>query len=73
MGRTHRRHVVEGIGFWVHAGIPHGRRAHTFVECGSCGCFHRTDFYGDSRNDDERYDEIPDGGEEVFEDLEDQR
>jgi hypothetical protein len=26
-----------------------------FVECGSCGEFHRADYWGDCRNDEERY------------------
>jgi hypothetical protein len=25
------------------------------VECGCCGQFHRTDFFGDCRNDEERF------------------
>ena len=24
-------------------------------ECGGCGCYHRKDFYGDCRNDEERF------------------
>ena len=32
-----------------------------FYECGCCGHYHRTDFYGDCRQDDERYhvDDLP--------------
>lgn len=59
-----------GVGFLVGAGIPKGKRVNTFVECGCCGCFHPTDFAGDCREDDERFDEIPEGGIEVFEEGE---
>ena len=55
-----------GVGFFVGAGIPPGRRVRTFVECGGCGAYHRTDFCGDCREDTERYAELPDWGEEVF-------
>lgn len=55
-------------GFWKGEGIPSGRRSTKFIECGCCGCFHRTDFAGDCREDSERFFEIPAGGEEVFED-----
>lgn len=27
----------------------------TYVECGCCGHFHRLDYQGDCRNDDERF------------------
>lgn len=47
-------------------GIPTGRRVNTFVECGCCGAYHRTDFTGDCREDAERYAEIPPEGVEVF-------
>jgi len=57
-----------GVGFFVGAGIPSGERVNTFIECGCCGCFHRTDFAGDCREDSERFDEILEGGEEVFKD-----
>ena len=53
-------------GFWKGAGIPPGPRVNTFVACGQCGVYHRTDFAGDCREDSERYPEIPEGGEEVF-------
>lgn len=59
---------VEPVGFWKGAGIPSGRRVTTFVECGCCSAFHRTDFYGDCREDSERYPDIPEGGTEVFDD-----
>jgi len=26
-----------------------------FFECGCCGCYHKEDYCGDCRNDDERY------------------
>lgn len=26
-----------------------------FAECGSCGAYHRADYWGDCRNDDERF------------------
>lgn len=55
-------------GFWRGAGIPTGPRVHTFIACGCCGGYHRTDFYGDCREDSERFNEIPKGGEEVDED-----
>lgn len=50
-----------GVGFFVGAGIPKGRRVRTFVLCGCCGHYHRTDFEGDCREDSERYtaDQIP--------------
>ena len=34
-----------------------------FIECGSCGCYHSSSFWGDCRDDDNRYalDEIPEG------------
>lgn len=25
------------------------------IECGCCGCFHREEYYGDCRNDNERF------------------
>jgi hypothetical protein len=25
------------------------------VECGCCGCYHRAEYFGDCRNDDERF------------------
>ena len=52
---------TKGVGFWVGAGIPKGKRSKTFVECGCCGAYHRSDFAGDCREDSERYHEIPDG------------
>jgi hypothetical protein len=49
-----------GIGFYVGAGIPTGERVNTFVECECCGSYHRTDFDGDCREDNERFNELPD-------------
>lgn len=57
-------------GFWRGAGVPSGPRANTFAECGCCGAFHRTDFAGDCREDTERFNDIPDGGVEVFDEPE---
>ena len=51
--------MVPGVGFWKGAGIPKGRRSKVFIECGSCGCWHRSDFYGDCREDSERFPEPP--------------
>lgn len=48
-----------GVGFYVGAGIPKGERVNTFVECGCCGAYHRTDFEGDCREDSERHYELP--------------
>jgi hypothetical protein len=45
--------------FWVGAGIPGGRRAETFFECGCCGAYHRTDFWGDCRENSERFFDLP--------------
>jgi hypothetical protein len=46
-------------GFWVGAGVPKGPRVNTFFDCGCCGCYHRTDFWGDCRENSERFDEAP--------------
>lgn len=59
-----------GVGFFVGAGVPSGKRVNTFFECGGCGAFHRTDFWGDCREDSERFDFIPKGGQEIFVDEE---
>lgn len=59
-----------GVGFFVGAGIPKGKRVRTFIECGCCGSFHRTDFAGDCRENSERFSEVPKGGREVFDDEE---
>ena len=56
---------VKGVGFCVGAGVPQRPRVNTFIECGCCSAYHRTDFVGDCREDSERYDDIPEGGEEV--------
>lgn len=61
----------DGVGFWKGAGIPKGKRVNTFVECECCGAYHRTDFVGDCREDSERYWDLPEGAELVFEDDED--
>lgn len=42
-------------GFWKGAGIPTGPRSTVYVECGCCGSYHRADFYGDCREDSERF------------------
>src|ERR1700704_3280708 len=31
----------------------------TYIECGCCGAYHRSTYYGDCRNDIERFDDIP--------------
>lgn len=49
-----------GVGFLVGAGIPKGPRVNTFVECGCCEAYHRTDFIGDCRENSERYYDLPD-------------
>lgn len=49
-----------GVGFFVGAGVPKGERVNTFIECGCCGAYHRTDFEGDCREDSERYWDLPD-------------
>lgn len=51
---------VLGVGLLVGAGIPAGPRVNTFIECGCCGAYHRTDFHGDCREDSERYWDLPD-------------
>lgn len=56
-----------GVGFFVGAGIPTGERVNTFIECGCCGAYHRTDFEGDCREDSERHWELPDDAEIVYE------
>jgi hypothetical protein len=58
--------VVTGVGFWKGAGIPSGPRSNIFVECGSCGAYHRSDFEGDCREDSERYPEPPPEAEEII-------
>jgi len=47
----------------VDIAIIHARIRETFVECGSCGEYHRQDYRGDCRNDSERFsfENIPDG------------
>jgi hypothetical protein len=59
--RKSGKHGMRPVGFWKGAGIPKGRRVTTFVECGCCGAYHRTDFTGDCREDSERFDDLPDG------------
>lgn len=59
--------ILRGVGFLVGAGIPKGKRVNTFVECGCCGSYHRTDFMGDCREDSERFPEVPTKGREVYE------
>ena len=31
----------------------------SFIECGCCGAYHRSTYYGDCRNNAERFDDIP--------------
>ena len=50
-----------GGGLWKGVGIPAGQRVNVFIECGSCGAYHRTDFEGDCREDSERFADLPDG------------
>lgn len=50
---------LKPVGFWKGAGIPKGKRTNKFIECGSCGAYHRLDFTGDCREDSERYNELP--------------
>ena len=45
--------------------IPEGKRVNQFYECGCCNCFHRDDFWGDCREDSERYSDIPEGAIEI--------
>jgi hypothetical protein len=61
-------HTHLSVGLFSGAGIPKGQRVNTFVECGCCGCYHRTDFTGDCREDSERFPDVPMGGEEVYDD-----
>lgn len=56
MRRTQR---LTPAGLIKGVGIPAGTRANTFVECGCCGAYHRTDFHGDCREDDERHYDLP--------------
>ena len=62
---------MKPVGLIKGAGIPPGERVNTFVECGCCGAYHRTDFYGDCREDSERFLDLPDGAIEVSEDEND--
>ena len=43
------------------------RKPRLFIECGCCGAWHRNDFYGDCRNDNNRFgfDELPDDAQVV--------
>lgn len=52
--------ILSGVGFLVGAGIPAGRRSRVYVECGCCGAYHRADFYGDCRENTERFSDVPD-------------
>ena len=67
MPRRNSPSILHGVGFLVGAGIPKGTRVNTFIECGCCGRYHRTDFWGDCRENSERYVDIPEGGIEVWE------
>lgn len=48
-----------GVGFFVGAGIPRGKRTRVYVECGCCSSYHRADFGGDCREDRERFADVP--------------
>lgn len=48
------------VGFWRGAGIPTTNRTNRFVVCGCCGAYHRADFWGDCREDSERFETLPD-------------
>jgi hypothetical protein len=52
---------MKPAGFWVGAGIPVGPRVNTFFACGCCASYHRTDFWGDCREDSERFHDVPSG------------
>ena len=54
------RNRPQPTGLFKNAGVPHGSRVNTFVECGCCGAYHRTDFHGDCREDSERHWDLPD-------------
>ena len=41
------------------AACAHANAAMTFIECGCCGAYHRSTYYGDCRNDLERFADIP--------------
>ena len=63
--------MIYPAGLIVGAGIPAGERVNTFYECGCCCAYHRTDFYGDCRENSERHWDLPDDAEIVdLEDLE---
>lgn len=64
--------IRAGVGFLVGAGIPKGQRSQTFIECGCCGAYHRADFWGDCREDGERFADVPPEARRVI-DLEEQR
>jgi hypothetical protein len=51
--------IMHGVGFWVGAGIPKGKRSRVYVECGCCGAYHRADFWGDCRENGERFYDVP--------------
>ena len=54
------------VGFWVGAGIPKGRRSRVYIECGCCSQYHRADFYGDCRENSERFADPPDSATRVI-------
>lgn len=52
------------------------KKTRRFVECGCCGCYHLHDYWGDCRDDKNRFslDDIPDNDDIIFlqdEDMED--
>ncbi len=55
-----------GVGFFVGAGIPKGKRSTVYTECGCCGCYHRADFAGDCREDRERFADLPKDATDVM-------
>ena len=62
--------MILGAGLIKGAGVPQGKRVNKFYDCGGCGAYHRDDFWGDCREDSERYHELPEGATEVFYDDE---
>ena len=52
--RTQRFPTVADARAWMLAQL-----GATFIECGCCGAYHRSDYWGDCRNDAERFSDIP--------------
>lgn len=60
MATMKRESLRTGVGFFGGAGIPKGkRRSNIFVECGCCSHYHRSDFWGDCRENSERFSDVP--------------